>query len=595
MKKSTTIIENEGKIYLCSILNNTNLIDTSHIKSGEKYPLWDGDIILYNNMNFKNSNLVGRIPIQLKSMYSNLTNKISVDVISLKRYFDELGILYFVYKSNGTHKKLYYANLQRFTLNQYIVKAGSSKTISINLTEFPLEASEIIQLLNSIINDRNLQRDIEKDILCFEDAAKKYSIDKMPLLINLPITDLFDLVNGLSTQKPYLYLKKENQKLIAIDKLDTNVNFFTTSKYMNSIYTGDKKYFDSFEIKHIRNNCTLVIDDFLSITLQANAKCKIKYKLNGAIEKRIIDLEFLINFLKNKEIHFENGKPLISFKDYSNEININKLTLLLDLMNKLFKIKTFLNINKDFDFSLLNQSNYTLIERFYNTLFKDGYIVINNLDRNIFLFDFFNWRICVYAIKNDNNKNEYKLYDLFQNKELLFTYKTPESNRVILNIIYIVIHDYPLKNPLLQIDNVDYDYFTSVVLRDCQDKSKLDPCNQIGLQLIDCFDKTGDNLFLSIAKKIFTNLHANNEENDTIFLNMAQIQYRLKELDNESKKSIIILKNKTDDIAIKFACSILLDYAEEADYYYSCLDDKLKNSIELYPIFTCYKIQKMLK
>lgn len=70
------------------------------IPTGDKAPSWDGEISLYpSQISFPKSELVGRIPVQVKGTYVKEFQKkavYQVDVADLRNFFRDGGAIFFV-------------------------------------------------------------------------------------------------------------------------------------------------------------------------------------------------------------------------------------------------------------------------------------------------------------------------------------------------------------------------------------------------------------------------------------------------------------------------------------------------------------------
>lgn len=71
---------------------------------GDKYPSWDGEILVYSDERSRNkqmrTNIVGRIPVQVKgtkvNSFSEKERKFSLEVDDLRNYLNDFGVLYFL-------------------------------------------------------------------------------------------------------------------------------------------------------------------------------------------------------------------------------------------------------------------------------------------------------------------------------------------------------------------------------------------------------------------------------------------------------------------------------------------------------------------
>ncbi|HHX56550.1 MAG TPA: hypothetical protein GX710_00875, partial [Clostridiales bacterium] len=65
---STVKIEKDGLTALENFLSQSNIIE-SYVNSNDKYPSWDGELLVYTQTGHKNrkSLILGRVPVQIKS------------------------------------------------------------------------------------------------------------------------------------------------------------------------------------------------------------------------------------------------------------------------------------------------------------------------------------------------------------------------------------------------------------------------------------------------------------------------------------------------------------------------------------------------
>ena len=57
------------------VVSRSNILDATHIKSGDKEPSWDGNIYLYTNPQKKNDGNLRKVPVQVKGTKSQLFDK----------------------------------------------------------------------------------------------------------------------------------------------------------------------------------------------------------------------------------------------------------------------------------------------------------------------------------------------------------------------------------------------------------------------------------------------------------------------------------------------------------------------------------------
>ena len=142
-------------------LADTDLL-SQYINERDKEPIWDGFIYAYKNKYKKNDDLIGRAPVQVKGKtvkrFSKKNPKYKVSITNLEKYRNDGGVLYFVVHIDADkNKKIYYAALQPFLINQYLRIAQSKKPISINLKELHDKPNDFENIVINFIEESQKQ------------------------------------------------------------------------------------------------------------------------------------------------------------------------------------------------------------------------------------------------------------------------------------------------------------------------------------------------------------------------------------------------------------------------------------------------------
>ena len=105
------------------------------------------------------------------------------------------------------------------------------------------------------------------------------------------------------------------------------------------------------------------------------------------------------------------------------------------------------------------------------------------------------------------------------------------------------------------------------------------------LNIIHAFDKYKVN-HLNLAINLLEYLNENNCLNNNLYrINLCQINKRIDpELNSDERRELVKIKNETESIEEKCACSILLDNKEDAEYWFEYIENK--EIFKEYPIFT---------
>jgi len=130
----------------------------SEILANDKTPITDGHIDLYEGVSRKVSELLGRVPVQVKGRthtgkktYGRSFLTFSVDLPVLAFFRDNQGGVYFyvAVDPDARQQKVFYANMIPFKLDRLLkgVKPGQ-KSASIRLRELPTEAEDVERIFD---------------------------------------------------------------------------------------------------------------------------------------------------------------------------------------------------------------------------------------------------------------------------------------------------------------------------------------------------------------------------------------------------------------------------------------------------------------
>ena len=159
-----------------SALLSTGLVVPT-IPTGDKAPSWDGEISLYpSQISFPKSELVGRIPVQVKGTYVKEFQKkavYQVDVADLRNFFRDGGAIFFVVQIKTDEQyRIFYTPLLRFQLRRLLEQAGNQKTKQITLEVFPIkDKSGMVRILSDFLANREKQRTLLPNVKSLNDLA----------------------------------------------------------------------------------------------------------------------------------------------------------------------------------------------------------------------------------------------------------------------------------------------------------------------------------------------------------------------------------------------------------------------------------------
>lgn len=287
-------------------LADTDLL-SQYINERDKEPIWDGFIYAYKNKYKKNDDLIGRAPVQVKGKtvkrFSKKNPKYKVSITNLEKYRNDGGVLYFVVHIDADkNKKIYYAALQPFLINQYLRIAQSKKPISINLKELPDKPNDFENIVINFIEESQKQSILK--------TGKNWTIEEVEKLLgrdNMRMNCHFTCI-GYDRNDPFLYLKN-NELYLHIQNPDGTLSFpvehlesvesVITERSIN-VYSNGHKYYDLVKVeRHKDETLTLYFGKSFKYIWERD-KQTLKYALTGNLDERLQDLRFIIDVFDTK-------------------------------------------------------------------------------------------------------------------------------------------------------------------------------------------------------------------------------------------------------------------------------------------------------
>lgn len=138
----------------------TSPILESFINSNDKTPSWDGYVLVYENELQKKSDLIGRVPIQIKGTENWFhTDEVpfSCNVVDLQNYNKDGGCIFFLVSVNletKTHK-IFYTKLLNDVLDELLKNCADQKTCTIRLKYITQDAHYIENIFKTFLQEKN--------------------------------------------------------------------------------------------------------------------------------------------------------------------------------------------------------------------------------------------------------------------------------------------------------------------------------------------------------------------------------------------------------------------------------------------------------
>lgn len=575
---NSTLIESVGISHLKIFLSKAKIILPA-INQMEKYPMWDGELLLYRNERMLNDDLICRVPVQVKSeksdkLESDITTY-SVEKEHLIKYADEGGVLFIkvVYNENGD-SKVYMNLLLKSDIIELLNKSKpTSTTKSITIPAIN-DVKEVITHCQNFNIHSKLQAQMPQNL---DFSSIK---EQLEIVSYSHINDIRDLV----TKDQYAYAK-----------LSYNMHAYI-GKFRNQKLSGMINIFAGTESKKYHDHITDVItasDRYIEVGKYVKVYDKQLVIANNLQDDNILntinDLEFVLDILENKNLKIGDKTIHLNFdsdKNIDDKIRTTREQILyfkdaLDVIKLLH-----LDINKaNIDSVMKDEKEICSIRNIINgqrIIFSD-----KECDKFVNSTDVLNQKYLIYFVKNADGT--YDGYDFL-------------NNDIVLN--YLIVHEvtdvqlsryYNLKADILVDSNIDENKIIKEIQKSTKNEYTMTYITVLLLEFIKCYDLSGDIKFLNIAERI--NKLIMNEplySIDYYNINKYQMLKRKRLLSRQEKKEITMIKvNNPDNLYTICSCCLLCDQYEEFEEYFEKLNNEEQEIYKSWSIYYFY--EKYLK
>ena len=566
-------------------LADTDLL-SQYINERDKEPIWDGLIYAYKNKYKKNDDLIGRAPVQVKGKtvkrFSKKNPKYKVSITNLEKYRNDGGVLYFVVHIDvDKNKKIYYAALQPFLINQYLRIAQSKKPISINLKELPDRPNDFENIVINFIEESQKQSILK--------TGKNWTIEEVEKLLgrdNMRMNCHFTCI-GYDRNDPFSYLKN-NELYLHIQNPDGTLSFpvqhlegaesVITERSIN-VYSNGRKYYDLVQVERHKDVTFYFGKSFKYIC--ERDKHTLKYALTGNLDERLQDLRFIIDVFDTKCLTV-NGLdlPISPTQKEIESFDIEGARVTLKYYELIKEMLDILHVSIPLDMDKLTEKQEDYVKMLINTIVHKKSVGFKEKGQipPVVSLEISNIRLLMFFCQRSDG-----LYDVKDFFEYDIDCKLDESG------------DYPTTQYCIM-NKRDYAYSANINIEKIRSAfMKYDNQGHRNrmvfsiLEIIKAYDASKKKELLEMALELCKWLEEKEPENYIHVINRIQCEIRLREIsDSEIAELMGILKTNINQQS-KAGIQILMGNKRLADYYIGLLDDETKKTFIEYPIYHLYK------
>lgn len=563
---NATQIEEMGINELEHFFLKTKVIRTN-LKKMDKYPIWDGEIIVYKNQNFDKTNIAFRVPVQVKTeLFQKEKNDIEhyfINLSDLEKYSTEGGVLFIkvIYNENDDRSNFYMKNIMKGDINDILKSASKTqKTKKIELIKVTID--DIIPLCMNF----NLHRQLQMQLPIISNDYQMQNIS------DIHTFGYINQVNDILKTDQYAYVKTGFNLYAYVGKVKFDVIYNTD---FVEISTKNKKYYDRVISLFEKDKKSIKINNYVEIQ---NQKLCISNNdnLEATLEDTIYDLEFVLDLYKNKNIKVGNG-DYIYFEFESDEKQIENKIIRVENNLKFFKGAATILQRLNIPLNLVkiknvidDEKNVCRIDEIIN---NNQLIVLKNVESKTIVnsVEILGYIFLIYFVRQENGA--YKGYN-YLHDNFVYNNLVIYDNGKIQLCRYFNLPSEILSKMILKPEDV-----INEVKNTTKNETTNTFINNMMLEFIKAYDMNNNKKYLFIANEMNKILRKQRSfYNEDLFkINKYQILKRLKKLSDVDKKNILRMKLASNkETLYKCSCCLLLDDYDEFLIYFDTLIEEEK-------------------
>lgn len=578
--------ETLGVSYLSTFIDKHELLQ-SYFESNDKTPIWDGEIHVLKSSSEKKSEILGKVPVQIKTtrQKNDILKSFSLDISDLELYKSNGGVVLFVVwlnEDNGL-RDIYYKSLPPLSIKNLLKKSKlknkstNKKKLSIQI--FKLDEKKMYPMLLDFINN----------------SLKQYSF------INVEAISVEDLPDdktlkfyfyGQERGEIFNYQEEHDLFMYYLDPktgieipLENTIKIVETEEETDLIIKiGDYVFQDVKRHIFPDGRVELHFGEGFKMSFDVNEKIfKFNYTRSNMLSKAIKSSQVLLELGKVGYINLNENKIELDGQSIS-DITSRDLESDIKEMLKISNIMGKIGIKKDIDLSCFDKKSQRTINILYSGLVLKKNVSLNYNEWKLLHLKVANIHIItLYEFKTDKSGT---LIDIF--KETPWC-RRGEGEDALDTSVFEVLEP----NDWLKIDNCNFDAVITSYQRLVDNNLNYEGANNTIIKIVAAADMAEDNsrseLLLNWAQSLSDWNLEYFKNSEMAIINDLQIKSRVRELNDEEKETLSkILVNNNGNDEICFGSSVLLKSKPQADLFWNKLDEETKERYIDFPIYNLY-------
>ena len=581
-------IEESATTALKTALLRCRYID-SYIDSNDKTPSWDGTIFVYKNHKQKKSDLLGRVPIQVKGTGNRIISEqasFACNVVDLNNYYNDGGCVFFLISvdpASGWYK-IFYVSLLTFDLAGILKSAGNQGSYTIKLNTFPEnDENEMANIFMNFVQNKPKQMSfIGKDTLSIEALEKSGTKIESLFFETTGVGINKDKIESfITTHDFYLYAKTNGLDInIPVDRVSNAI----VSRIINgSVSINGNEHYSSYSVIYKKGKPSFQIGEgLLFIPPDKDNNATVKFKPAGTLSALIKDTTFFIGIINNKEMSLNGVR--IQLKNLSID-DIESYQSRLAYFKDVKKMLDMLGVTEELQCGNLSTTDEINLRNFVRAVLYGKKMGFPKMDTPVIYgpFKISNLIIQIWATRQDDG---YYILDSFFNNHpiVMFASEDMENKYPIPASHYLLMQQDAFEHS----SNMDYEKIYDGLTNIEYSPQMTEHAVLLLLEMLKGYDAQAekDATLLELVKKVCKWIEDTDPcaEPDIVLLNKLQIAKRQRKL---TLDELLLLKelikpNKPADI--RCGAYLLLDDSTNAQICYEEMDEDLKTVFITYPI-----------
>ena len=585
---STKTIEEKAVNTLKAVLYECPLL-SPFISENDKTPSWDGNVFVYNNERQSKSDLIGRVPVQVKGTNNEIRSQATAfnfEIDDLRNFYNDGGAILFLISNVPLLyiPNIYYAGMSVVDLKKILDEHEKQKTCSVQLKRMPVsDRDEITTIFMSFLEDAKKQKSFIGRSIPSLEQLKRNGVDIEYLTINAVGigTRPFNVGSFISTHEFYIYAKPKGIDVeIPIDKV---VNPKAATKIDGTIKVEDREHYSSYVLEYNNGSPTIIIGKGITLDVDENIhSAKMSFKPKGYLDDYIRDTKCYLDIVEHAQVSI-NGGTL--FFDTTGKANLDSIRGSLKYYEDVKCVLDYLGVTEPLNCDMLTEVDEKRIRDAVLSVLYNRKLTVSGTDSNVIYgpYDIANLSIWVWIVKEETGL--YQFYNFFEKHDVaVFEDDDDKHTKPIPSSHYLLMD----KAAFVHTSNISYDAMSESIRALPHNRLLYDAVNMLMLNALNGYDdqKTKDVRNLDFADELNTWIEESDEEFDEniLLLNKLQILKRRRPLTTLEKIEIGQLVDSTDDASIRCGAFLLLDDEKEAQKHYNTLTKEMQEAFLLYPI-----------